>query len=391
MGNPRLPELEALRGIAIAAVVGLHVSFGFLLAAPAGSTAAAATLVVHLLTTFATPLFVALSLAGLSLGYADTTGTARDSGSFFARRAWRILPPYVFWTVLTLLRNSPTALGHPTTLGWHLVTGSASYHLYFVPLICAYYLLWPLLSPLAIRARQDDRAAWVIAALGLGLTLLIWRASAAGLLPNSALTLPLFWLGYATLGIAAAPALARRFVRVPRPAPWRLPWAALAAGAAVVMVHHVRSLLGPAPDPGAITLPLTIFQTPMMAYALAAMTVVVSLVAGPLRGTRLWQALGRSSYGMYLSHLLVLEIVQRFVGSPADPAASAPTWIAALLAQWAGCVMLSHALVRTMERVPGLAIFAGGATTRTSTRAPVPSPEGLDVSARGDPGRRRDA
>ena len=112
MSAPRLPEVDALRGVAIVAVVGLHVSFAYVLAAPPGPATTAA-LAPHLLVGPGTPLFVALSMAGLALGYPRPMGFGGEYGAFLARRARRILPAYVFWTALTLLRDDSRAFGHP--------------------------------------------------------------------------------------------------------------------------------------------------------------------------------------------------------------------------------------------------------------------------------------
>ncbi len=373
MRNARLPELDALRGIAIVAVVGLHVSFGFLLAAPTGMDALAA-LAVHVLTTFGTPLFLALSMAGLALGYPRPLDLGPTYRAFLVRRARRVLPPYVLWTLLILLRDDPAAIAAPPVLARHLATGSAAFHLYFVPLIFEYYLLWPLLARAGAAARRSTSAAYVIAAGGLATTLLVWRAAAAGWMSNGILMLPLFFLGYATLGVAVAPQVAERPRSDPRTAPAWLPWIALTAATATFAFWWVRGLVGATPDDLTITIATTIFQAPMMAYALSAMGLAVVLVAGPARGTRLLQALGRASYGIYLSHVLVLGVVLRRMFGRADAADfTTPAWAFAMVFQWILCLALSYGLVRAMERVPALAPFAGGTSDRALT-PPAPAP-----------------
>jgi peptidoglycan/LPS O-acetylase OafA/YrhL len=354
-----LPELDALRGVAIAAVSGLHVSFGFLLAAPVASFAVTAALVVHLLTAFGAPFFVALSLAGLTLGYERPLGVGADYRAFLVRRAWRVLPAYVFWTLLTLLRTDPASLARPGVVAQHLVRGSAAYHLYFVPLICIYYVVWPVLSHLAPAARRSQGTAIAIAVSGLAASLLAWHAASVGWLEQGVATLPLFWIGYATLGIAAAPALARRSALRTPPRPLLL-IGVLTAIAAYAWVSHVRGLIGPAPDAATLALAVTIFQMPAMSYTLAAMGLAVALVGSSTRGTAWLQALGRSSYGVYLAHVLVLEVVvQRLLGHPRGADFASPAWAATMVATWVGCLALTYALVRALAVVPGLAIVAG--------------------------------
>lgn len=350
-----LPELDALRAVAIAAVVALHVSFGVLLAAPAGTTAATGALVVHLLAGYGAPLFVALSMAGLALGYGRPPRTIAEHGTFLARRARRILPAYVFWTLVTMLRNEPAGLVQPAVVVERLVTGNAAYHLYFVPLICAYYLAWPVLAPLAAAARRSPFAAGGIAAGGLLGSVIVWHAASVGALGSGLATLPLFWLGFAAVGIASAPLLARRAAAPP----WK-PIAALTLLAAIAMIHHVRGLLGPAPDAARIAIAVTIFQLPSLAYVLAAMGLAAAIVLRARRGVRALAAFGRRAYGVYLAHVLAHEVVVRRVfGATTAAAVGSPTWPLAMVAEWAATSALAFAVVWSLERMPALAPFAG--------------------------------
>ncbi len=377
-----LGEIDALRGIAIVAVVGVHVTFGFLRAAPSGSPAMWQALTLHLLTTFATPLFVALSLAGLALGYPRALGLGAEYGTFLARRARRILPAYVVWSVLALVRSEPAALADPGRLTSHLLHGSAAYHLYFVPLIVTYYLLWPLFSRLAVAARRDGRAAGAIVASGLAVSIATW-----GALPSNGATAPLFWLGYAAVGLVAAPWLGRLHALRSRRALLGIAvgLAAITAVVAVVMVRRVTALLQPMPDPDSLTLAVVIFQIPVLAYALAAMALAALVVAllADARGMHALRDLGRRSYGVYLAHVLVLEVVvQRLLGRPASADFGSAAWVVTLVAQWALCVALTWALIAGLARVPGLAILAGerpparagDAAADHALTAPPPSP-----------------
>jgi len=368
---PTLGAIDALRGIAIVAVVGVHVTFGFLRAAPTGSPAMWQALTLHMLTTFATPLFVALSLASLALGYPRPLGLGGEYATFLARRARRILPAYVVWTMLALVRSEPAALGDGGRLTHHLLRGSAAYHLYFVPLIVTYYLLWPLFSRLAVSTRRDARMAGAIALAGLGVSVATWKT-----LPPGSITAPLFWLGYATVGLAAAPWLSH----VPA-FRWRRTLLAASFGsatiAAVVMVRRVMALLGPMPDPVSLTLATVVFQVPVLAYALAVMalvTITVGLLANA-GGLKALRDLGRRSYGVYLAHVLVLEVVvQRLLGRPASADFGTGTWVVTLAATWALCLALTWALIAGLARVPGLAVVAGERPSDHALTAAPPSP-----------------
>ncbi|MEO6028061.1 MAG: acyltransferase family protein, partial [Candidatus Binatia bacterium] len=252
----------------------------------------------------------------------------------------------------------------------HLLRGSAAYHLYFVPLIVTYYLLWPLFSRLAVGARRDPRAAGAIAAAGLAVSVATWRG-----LPASSATAPLFWLGYATVGLVAAPWLAR--VNAVRPRQLLLGASiGLVTITAVVMVRWVMALLPPTPDPGSFPLAVVIFQLPVLAYAIAGIvlaTLLVGLLAN-VRGMNALRDLGRRSYGVYLAHVLVLEVVvQRLLGRPASADFGSPAWVVTLIASWALCVTLTWVLIAGLARVPGLSIVAGGRPSdRALTAAPPP-------------------
>jgi peptidoglycan/LPS O-acetylase OafA/YrhL len=100
-----------------------------------------------------------------------------------------------------------------------------------------------------------------------------------------------------------------------------------------------------------------------MAYTLAAMALAAAIVftapaPGPLG--RALAELGRRSYGVYLAHVLVLEvIVQRLVGRPASADFGSPAWVATLVAEWGLCVALTWGLIAMLARVPGLGAVAG--------------------------------
>lgn len=369
MRETRLPELEALRGLAIVAVVGMHVSFGFVRVAPFDGAVAACALTLHLLTSFGTPLFVALSMAGLATGW-SAVGDVRSYLRFLARRAGRILPGYVFWTIVTLVRDDPSSLGRPLALAYYLASGAAAYHLYFVPLIVQYYVAWPVLARLGTWARRSAATAAAIGVAGIVVMLAVWRAASAGLIGASPWTLPLLWIGYAVLGIVAAPLLAR-----PHPDQQRrratIVGCALASGvAAAWMIRHVRAVAGPSPDAATLAVASTIFQPPIMAYALAAMALATACVRGPSHGTRLLRVLGRSSYGVYLAHVLVLHAgLDRILGRPATLVDAPATAIAVMLGEWAVCLVLTWGLVRGVARVPSLAPLVGD---RALTPPPPP-------------------
>ncbi len=364
-----------MRGGAIVAVVGLHVTFGFLAAAPLGTRAGAVALALHLATTFGVPLFLVLSMIGLVTRDPRPLPVGRPWLRFLAERARRLLPAYVVWSAVTVLRDSPAALVRPRALASVLLTGSADEQLYFVPLIFELYVAWPVLSRLAHAARRSPSRALVVAAAGVGVSLAWWSLSARALVPNDVLTLPLFWIAWAGVGVAVAPYV-RRLLRF---APAR--GAALVAAAAAAtllagaaMLAQVNARMLPGSSLADVTATATIFQVPVLLYTLAviALWFVAAARARPTdaaeerpeRAALLARALiglGHRSYGIYLVHVLVLEaVVERVFGrpSPGDFTGTA-AWPAKLVATWLACVALSDALVRLVARVDRLRVIVG--------------------------------
>lgn len=154
---------------------------------------------------FSVPLFLLLS--GFSLGI----GQKQESyPSFLKRRCSRILLPYVVWTLLYELSNCGfdfqawlSRLGHPLWLLQEFLTGQAAPHLYFIPIIFQFYLLYPLLL------RWVDRRPLQSVTWALSVTLLfqgIYYLQSLGLIPgfqNHYLwrAFPV-WIFYFVLGMA---------------------------------------------------------------------------------------------------------------------------------------------------------------------------------------------
>jgi peptidoglycan/LPS O-acetylase OafA/YrhL len=356
----RTPALDALRGVAILAVVGLHASFETLLKTTWPHPVSTPLLAIHLLTGFGVPLFVALSMASLSLRYPGTMGIDRDYGRFLRRRAVRVLPAYVAWSLLTLARTDLARLTHPTTVAWTLLLGTAAAHFYFVPMVFQLYLLWPPLSRLGRAARRGAGAAAAVAAGGVALMLVAWKLAPRGLLPYVTATSPLLWIGYAVVGLAVAQA--------PRPPEgsrggwWRGAALLVFALAAAAQVRTVAATLVPTYDYLRLLIAITVFRPLALLYALAAMALALAVVTAapasrPVRGLA---ALGRRSYGVYLTHMLVLElVVYRLLGRPAGADLASAAWLVKLALSWALAVALSDALVRLLAAVPILRTVSG--------------------------------
>lgn len=132
---------DAWKGLAILAVVALHATDQSL-TFRVGSLNWWFGLTVCQLLDFAVPLF--LAIAGYFAGQ-STTSTAAE---FYGKRIVRILPPYLFWTLVAVLLVRRPDLQSPRALFDDLVLGQGIGIGYFVIVLLQYVLITPLLRKL---------------------------------------------------------------------------------------------------------------------------------------------------------------------------------------------------------------------------------------------------
>jgi peptidoglycan/LPS O-acetylase OafA/YrhL len=172
MPRQRLDQVDAMRPMKQAGVIGTHVLTFFTPAASGVSTGA-----VMLLTHFSREGFFFISACMLTYAYMDL-----DRGGlrrFYGRRLVAVAVPYLCWSVIYFLYLLPTAHYASAAVALEnfakeIATGY--YQLYFLLIIMQYYLVFPLLMMFLRRTRDHHGAIVVIAALGhVGLmTLLHW-------------------------------------------------------------------------------------------------------------------------------------------------------------------------------------------------------------------------
>lgn len=206
MTQHRLTDIDFLRLLSMAAVVLGHASSTYIYAeSRAQLFGMNLAFFLNQATRFSVPLFLLLSGFSLGLGQKPVPYPV-----FLRRRCARVLVPYVVWTLLYVLADcglDPRAwlavLGHPGRLVRALLLGSAAPHLYFIPIIFQFYLLYPLLRRWAAR-RPGQSVLW-----SLAVTLLfqgLHYVQSLGLLPGSRSpwlwhAFPV-WLFYFVLGLA---------------------------------------------------------------------------------------------------------------------------------------------------------------------------------------------
>ena len=136
--HSRIAELDYLRGAAILAVIGIH-TFGIYSADNFYRNLPLLFVNIGFANFFgfAVPVFIIIS------GFALYNFTSRTVtlASFYRARFSRIIPAYVLFSFLYSVIGGTTSL--PLIL-WQFATGTAYFHLWFIPLIIQLYLLYPL-------------------------------------------------------------------------------------------------------------------------------------------------------------------------------------------------------------------------------------------------------
>lgn len=278
---------------------------------------------------FAVPFFLMITGA-LLLG--------RDTPllDFLRKRFARILVPFAFWSLTYagwyyLTRDAAT---HPHFLPYlaRALTEGAAYHLWYLYLLAGLYLVIPILAA-GLRQAGPDLIRYYLIVWSIGLVL-----GATGIRLNANLDFTLFsgYVGYLILGHVVAT----------RHLGLGTPWVVLLFAGAVATTFAGTWLASGA---------LNRFQedfygylTPNVAIASAALFLLFRrhFLVSPEWLRRL-QAINRVSFGVFLVHLLVLDLLDR-VGVNANalhPALGLPLTVAA-------CYLLSAAAVLVLARVP---------------------------------------
>lgn len=140
-----LKEIQITRGIAILAVVLIHITSIPLEVLPVGTASHIFYTSINRALQFAVPLFLIVSALVLAYGLGiDGSKKWRD---FYRKRWSRVVVPFVVWTTLYLsLLYLTGQISKPPTLKELLLWygfGKGFYHLYFLSVVSQFYLVFP--------------------------------------------------------------------------------------------------------------------------------------------------------------------------------------------------------------------------------------------------------
>lgn len=136
-------SIDALRVIAILAVLLIHSTTKTLQTLDHNVLIAPLSLFLNQASRFAVPLFFLIS--GFVLELNNREGLSYIT--FFKKRASRIVVPFLFWSTIYFLIGNGFDFGNLFSLRFlkDIFYGTASYHLYFIPTLILFYLSFPFL------------------------------------------------------------------------------------------------------------------------------------------------------------------------------------------------------------------------------------------------------
>jgi peptidoglycan/LPS O-acetylase OafA/YrhL len=328
--KPKIEEIQYLRAFAFLAVVLQH-SVGHYVGVPEIRLQDGVLMgVLLLLAKFAVPMFIFIS--GLVLFY-NYDGGRIAYVPFVRKRCRDILLPYVPWALLYIGINQsfPRSVTDIGRAALDLLTGTASYHLWYIIMIFQVYLWFPLLQPTVLRIDRRlscSPSKFGIAALvALGL-FYVWYTGVRGAFSAAVGSLPipivsdlfttyddrnaLHFFYYFILGAAAGLHLQRWQATLDKfRGVLRFGYGAITCVLLYVIVSHFRLI--PALH---IDYNDTILIQPLMAAFLIVSVIAMhaEAMAFASRASNFLRAImnrvGALSYSSYLAHALVLSAAE---------------------------------------------------------------------------------
>jgi surface polysaccharide O-acyltransferase-like enzyme len=312
-GREYIPVLDVLRIAAILGVIVVHVVGG---GVEEGSVGIGVT-VLDMAASAAVPVFLMMT-GGLNL---HPAAHRRGPGSFWRRRAVRVLPALVVWSAVYMLVVDPIA---GADLNWgialdEIITGKTAVHLYFLWAVIGLYALAPIIAAfLHAPGAREGRRAWWLGLLACAWTLLVFtlpyltaQTGIDGLTQHrpvepGSLTYGLAFAGYFVLGRAAIIAPVRRRTGI----------VLLALCPLLIALASVLYELGRG-DPDSLllrTLRSDYTSPVVMAYSIALFTGVLALTLRWRvhdRAARVLRTLGNATFGVFLVHFAILVLLRQ--------------------------------------------------------------------------------
>lgn len=324
--------LDNSRIIAILAVVILHAAVSPVIDTPLGSTDWWTSNLINAFSRWCVPVFVMISGALLL-----APGKTEGAGTFYRKRAARILAPLLFWSAFYLLWTfiKGSLKGNPpgaAALRHRIAIGQPYYHLWFLYMLVPLYIVTPMLRQIVTRTTRGQ-LTWLVA---LAFVFAALNAIDAHLSPRSGTFFPAWFLSYVPYFL-----LGHLIATDPRTPSRALLWSILLGSGVLTAVgcHALATRAG--------------LQTGLYFYDYLSITVIPMAASclyllkahpRPIASTHTRQIAGLTM-GVYLIHPLAIEVLQRIGFGPLDfnPAFAIPAVaVVAFLTSLAASVTISR-------------------------------------------------
>jgi len=267
-------------------------------------------LAIQQLVVFSVPAF--LFISGFFVAYAARGRQSTPSWKMVITRIRNLLLPYAIWSMVIFVGDALQGLTY-TPVGYleRLVLGRATAGYFYVPLICQFYVLSPLVAPLA---KSRGKLVLVVSALlQLGSLSLRYLVAYGAETPALAFLIRMTpewsfprWAFFFALGVVFGFHLTwlKQWLH-------RLKWSLLVA----VVVLGLLAILEPqAPlHTGGKEWGRSLASISSNLYAVAFILCFLAFGKVTIPGSRIVHQLGRSSFGIYLLHPKVVEFIARII------------------------------------------------------------------------------
>lgn len=297
MSRKRYIEFDILRGLSVIGVVLIHITSTMMDNALEPRYGVA--VFINQLTRFAVPSFLFLSGFGLTISDKLKDGYLK----FLRNRLSRILILYILWSIFYYFYNNNgfDLLGFLS----QLLLGNTSYHLYYVPLILIYYVFFPILKKTGVSNT------------GLILTLIITLFNQIFIdLSDFALIKdeinPLNWVFYFALGIWFSQNLDEKIKF-------------LKGKSKIIFAGFLISLIGIfletyyMIDEIGVYAAASSVRASVIVYAVLFILLIISINWDSFSLQQLLIMLSKHSYGIYLSHVFILNAFTNWFSGFSSP------------------------------------------------------------------------
>src|SRR5580692_8774212 len=267
-------------------------------------------------------LFLLLTALVLTYNYGRRPLKA---GRFLRRRFWLVLPAYITWSAIYYAADGHSRGAFPAAFLHDLEDAGARYHLYFLLVSMQIYLLFPVIR--WVLKKTERYHAWLF---GVALAYQVWLTTGlhykVGRQGNGLIAQFLngaglgYWIDtyvfYVVAGALAGWHFERlcTFTRRHLRSGWRVALVAGAGVAAGIGVYLIEiEVFGATPgNASAVFQPVVIVEALAFGWALLGTGLLWSDRGAPLR--KFTAAGSASSFGIYLAHPLVLQVLLLVVG-----------------------------------------------------------------------------